>query len=99
MNARSHQVRGVIDQVAVDVLIECLEGGEKTLTKVELRPGESQRSLLKRFRKKVARSPILSTVKKKRYYVSESEKRRIARRKAIRRERKRRQKEEQKYGY
>ncbi len=75
------------------------EGGEWTLTKVELRPGESQRSLLKRFRKKVARSRILSTVKKKRYYVSDSEKKRIARRKAIRREKKRRQQEEEKFGY
>ncbi len=68
------------------------------MTKVELRPGESQRSLLKRFRKTVARSRILSTVKKKRYHISDSEKRRIARRKAIRRERKRRQKEEERYG-
>jgi len=76
-----------------------LKGGEQRLTKVELRPGESQHSLLKRFRKKVSRSRILSTVKKKRYYVSESEQRRIARRKAERRERKRRQKEEEKYGY
>jgi small subunit ribosomal protein S21 len=76
-----------------------LKGGEKGLTKVELRPGESQRSLLRRFRKKVARSRILSTVKKKRYFVSESEKKRIARRKAVRRERKRRQKEEEQYGY
>jgi small subunit ribosomal protein S21 len=76
-----------------------LKGGEKSLTKVELRPGESQGSLLRRFRKKVARSRILSTVKKKRYFVSESEKRRIARRKAVRRERERRQKEEERYGY
>lgn len=74
-----------------------MKGGEWRLAKVELRSGESQRSLLKRFRKKVARARILSTVKKKRYFVSESEKRRIARRKAIRRERKRRQKEEQRF--
>jgi small subunit ribosomal protein S21 len=76
-----------------------LKGGEKGLTKVELRPGESQQSLLRRFRKKVARSRILSTVKKKRYFVSDSEKRRIARRKAVRREQQRRQKEEERYGY
>lgn len=76
-----------------------LKGGEKGLTKVELRPGESQRSLLKRFREKVARARILSTVKTKRYFVSESEKKRVARRKAVRRERKRREKEEERYGY
>lgn len=59
------------------------------MTRVELKPGESQESLLRRFRKKVTRSRILSTVKKKRYYVSKSEQRRIARRKAIRKERQR----------
>ena len=69
------------------------------MTKVELRPGESQQSLLRRFRKKVARARILSTVRKKRYHVSNSEKKRIARRKAIRREHQRRQKEEEGFGY
>jgi len=68
------------------------------LAKVELRPGESQQSLLRRFRKKVARARILSTVRKKRYHVSDSEKKRIARRKAIRREQQRRQKEEESFG-
>jgi small subunit ribosomal protein S21 len=59
------------------------------MTRVVLKPGESQESLLRRFRKKVTRSRVLSTVKKKRYYVSKSEQRRIARRKAIRKERQR----------
>jgi small subunit ribosomal protein S21 len=62
------------------------------LARVELRPGESQEKLLKRFRKKVMRSGILSTARKKRFYISKSEKRRIARRKAIRKQRKRQRK-------
>lgn len=59
------------------------------LPKVELRPGESQQSLLKRFRKKVARSKVLSTVRKKRWFVSDSEERRIAKQKAIRKQQRR----------
>ena len=59
------------------------------MTTVVLRPGESQESLLRRFRKKVVRARILSTVKKKRYFVSKSEQRRRSRLKAIRREKKR----------
>ena len=59
------------------------------LATVTLRDGESQESLLRRFRKKVAKDRILSTAKKKRYFVSKSEQRRIARRKAIRRARRR----------
>lgn len=41
--------------------------------------------MLKRFRKKVAKARILSTVRKKRYFVSKSEQRRAALRKALRR--------------
>jgi small subunit ribosomal protein S21 len=59
------------------------------VTRVVLQDGESQESLLKRFRKKVTRDGVLSTVKKKRFFVSKSEQRRIAQRKAIRRERRR----------
>jgi len=62
------------------------------VTQVVLKDGESFDSLLKRFRKKVTRSRILSEVKKKRYYVSKSEKRHRARLKAINRERKRQRK-------
>lgn len=54
------------------------------MPKVVLRPGELQQSLLKRFRKKVARSKVLSTVRRKRWFVSTSEERRIAKQKAIR---------------
>jgi len=59
---------------------------------VKLRPGESQENLLKRFRKKVTKSRIMSTVRKKRWFVSKSEQRRIAKRKGIRRAKKRERK-------
>jgi small subunit ribosomal protein S21 len=64
----------------------------KILTQVVLREGESFDNMLKRFRKKVSRSRILSDVKKKRFYVSKSEQRHRALRKAISRERKRQRK-------
>lgn len=54
---------------------------------VKLRPGESQESLLKRFRKEVAQSRVLSTYRKKRWFVSKSELRRKAKKKAIRKAR------------
>ncbi|MBN1312569.1 MAG: 30S ribosomal protein S21 [Anaerolineae bacterium] len=56
---------------------------------VVLQPGESQEQLLKRFRKTVAKSGILSTVRRKRWHVSRSELRRIQKKKAIRRARRR----------
>jgi small subunit ribosomal protein S21 len=59
------------------------------LPTVKLRPNESQEQLLKRFRKKVAKSGVLSTVHRKRWYVSKSELRRIQKKKAIRRLRRR----------
>ncbi len=52
---------------------------------VVLRSGESQDSLLKRFRKKVVKSGVLSTVRRKRWYVSKSEQRRMEKKKAVRR--------------
>jgi len=55
------------------------------VTSVTLRQNESQDQLLKRFRKKVAKSGILSTVRRKRWFVSKSELRRINKKKAIRR--------------
>jgi small subunit ribosomal protein S21 len=64
-----------------------------TMASVNLRPNESQDALLKRFRKKVAKSGILSTVRRKRWFVSKSELRRIQKKKSIRRIR-RRQREE-----
>ncbi|MGD2157573.1 MAG: 30S ribosomal protein S21 [Anaerolineales bacterium] len=62
------------------------------MVKVELRPNESQQQLLRRFRKKVSRSGILSTVRRKRWFVSKSELRRIQKKKAIRRQRRRQSK-------
>jgi small subunit ribosomal protein S21 len=56
---------------------------------VELRSGESQDSLLKRFRKEIIKTRVLSTYRKKRWFVSRSEERRIAKKKAIRRARRR----------
>jgi small subunit ribosomal protein S21 len=51
---------------------------------VELRPNESQEQLLKRFRKKVARSKRMSEVRKRRWFVSKSEVRRLDKKKAMR---------------
>ena len=59
------------------------------MAKVTLRPGESQEQLLKRFRKEVAKSGILSTVRRKRWHISKSELRRIQKKKALRRIRRR----------
>ena len=55
---------------------------------VELRSGESQDSLLKRFRKEIVKARVLSTYRKKRWFVSKSELNRIAKKKAARRTRK-----------
>jgi small subunit ribosomal protein S21 len=68
-----------------------------TLATVVLRPNESQDSLLKRFRKKVTRSGILSTVRRKRWFVSKSELRRIQKKKSIRRLKRRERKADSRY--
>ena len=59
---------------------------------VKLKPNESQESLLRRFRKRVTNSGILSTVRRKRWHISKSELRRIEKKKAIRRARRRQRK-------
>ncbi|NLH06259.1 MAG: 30S ribosomal protein S21 [Chloroflexi bacterium] len=64
------------------------------MTRVNLRPGESQEQLLKRFRKEVSKSGVLSTVRRKRWHVSKSELRRIQKKKALRRIRRRQSKVE-----
>ena len=51
---------------------------------VELRPGESQESLLRRFRKSVMESRILRLTRNKQWFTSKSEIRRIKKQKAIR---------------
>jgi small subunit ribosomal protein S21 len=55
------------------------------MTSVVIRPNESQDGLLKRFRKKVVKSGVLSTVRRKRWFISKSELRRVEKKKAIRR--------------
>lgn len=66
---------------------------------VNLRSGESQAQLLRRFRKAVMRSRILSKVRRKRYFISRGEKRRIERKKSIRRiQRRQRKVQQKKYG-
>jgi small subunit ribosomal protein S21 len=55
------------------------------LTTVTLKPNESQEQLFRRFRKRVAKSGVLSTVRRKRWFVSKSELRRINKKKSIRR--------------
>jgi small subunit ribosomal protein S21 len=63
------------------------------MTRVVLRPNESQDQLLKRFKKKVMRSGILTQLRNKRWFVSKSEVRRIEKKKAIRRINKRRRRD------
>ena len=55
------------------------------MTLVVLRSNESQESLFKRFRKKIVKSGVLSTVRRKRWFNSKSEQRRMEDKKAIRR--------------
>ncbi len=69
-----------------------MKGGEANVSFVELKPGESQEGLLKRFRKQIAKDGVLSTVRRKRWYVSKSELRRIQKKKAIRRARRKQRK-------
>ncbi len=57
------------------------------LPRVVLRPNESQEQLLRRFRKQVVKSGVLSTIRRKRWFISKSELRRIEKKKAIRRSR------------
>ena len=59
---------------------------------VTLKPNESQESLLRRFRKRVTNSGVLSRVRRKRWHISKSELRRIEKKKAIRRSRRRQRK-------
>jgi small subunit ribosomal protein S21 len=59
------------------------------VTAVNLRSNESQDNLLRRFRKKVIKSGILSTIRNKRWFISKSEQRRMEKKKAIRRSKRR----------
>ncbi len=51
---------------------------------VKLRPGETQEALLKRFRKEVSHSRILSAYRQKRWFISKSELRRKEKKKGLR---------------
>ena len=73
----------------MEYTVPLYEKGALNLPSVTLRPDESQEQLLKRFRKQVAKSRILSDVRRKRWYISKSELRRIQKKKAIRRARRR----------
>ena len=59
------------------------------MPKVNLRDGESQQQLLRRFRKAVTRSGVMSEVRKRRWFISRNERRRMEEKKAIRRYKKR----------
>jgi small subunit ribosomal protein S21 len=59
------------------------------VTGVNLRSNESQDNLLRRFRKKIIKSGILSTIRNKRWFISKSEQRRMEKKKAIRRSKRR----------
>ena len=52
---------------------------------VKRRPNESPEQLLRRFKKEVMKSKVLSDVRRKRWFISKSELRRIEKKKAIRR--------------
>lgn len=85
----------------------CLEqvhessGGKEVsvLATVTLKDGESQESLLKRFRKEVMQERILSEARRKRWYISPSEMRRIQKQRAIRRARRRQRQREARQKY
>ncbi|MCJ7694945.1 MAG: 30S ribosomal protein S21, partial [Anaerolineaceae bacterium] len=47
------------------------------MTGVTLRNNESQDNLLRRFRKKIIKSGILSSIRDKRWFISKSEQRRM----------------------
>jgi small subunit ribosomal protein S21 len=61
-----------------------IKGGDWILVKVKKRDNESFSQLMRRFRKKVTRSKVLSEHRKRRFFTSKSEERRIAKKKAIR---------------
>jgi small subunit ribosomal protein S21 len=67
------------------------------LATVQLRPGESQDSLLRRFRKEVFEAGIMSDVRKRRWHVSKSQIRRLEKQKAIRRERRKQRKRDRQF--
>jgi len=65
------------------------------MTSVVSREGEPFDSLLKRFRKEVTQSGILTQVRKRRYFISKGELRRIKKKKGIQRARRKMRKAKQ----
>lgn len=57
--------------------------------RVERKSDETEEQLLRRFRKKVARSRMMSELRRRRWHVSKSEVRRIQKKKMIRRSKRR----------
>jgi len=57
--------------------------------KITKKPGESEVQMFRRFRKRIMRSNIMSSVRKKRWFVSKGEQKRIDKKKGIRRAQKR----------
>ncbi len=68
------------------------------MPKVNLRSNETPEQLLRRFRKEVVKSKILSDVRRKRWFVSKSEINRVKRKKAARRRSRPEQPQRQQYG-
>lgn len=58
------------------------------MPKVVMRSNESPEQLMRRFKREVMKSKLLSDVRRKRWHVSKSELRRLAKKKAVRRIRK-----------
>ncbi len=69
---------------AVWLVSELLRSIKGKHMSVELRSGESQESILRRFRKSVMEARIIPLARNKRWFVSKSEVRRIKKNKAIR---------------
>ena len=67
------------------------------MVRVEKRPGESEAQMFRRFRKRVMRSQLLSTVRKKRWFISKGEQKRIDQKKGIQRAQKRMRKMNHRY--
>ncbi len=75
----NHSVRGFPGNFSA-------KGGEICMS-VKLNPGESQDSLLRRFRKEVMKARILPEVRRKRWFTPPSELRRLQKQKAVRKAR------------
>jgi len=67
------------------------------MPKVEARPNESPEQLLRRFRKVVVKSRVLTDVRRKRWFIPKSELQRIKRKKAERRQRKQQRNRRRRY--